>query len=85
MKKSEEEKRAFWLDQMKVGRAKFILRAGILAWGGQVGIGLLVFSIASGQATNHLLRVVIACASCAVVFGGLYGLNLWYYYQKKYR
>jgi hypothetical protein len=84
VKKTEYEKREFWLEQMKIGRARFVLRRGVVDWGGMVGVGLFMFGIVS-YGTHGWFRSFIICVSIGAVGGILVGLNSWYYYQKKYR
>jgi hypothetical protein len=84
MKQTEEEKREFWLEQMKMGRASFVLRKGILDWGSTMAAGLFVFSVVS-YGLHRWFRYLITSILIAAAGGILVGLNSWYFYQKKYR
>ena len=84
MKQTEEERREFWLEQMKMGRARFVLEKGILDWGGMMAAALFVYDLVN-YGLHRWFRYFITSILIAAAGGILVGLNNWYYYQKKYR
>jgi hypothetical protein len=79
---TREEMRVYWLSQMKDGRTRFVLQAGILRFGAGMFGMFLVLSILGGRFT--ILRSILESILFAVIFGTIYGLLTWYFIRRRY-
>ena len=79
---TREEMRVYWLDQMKDGRTRFVLQAGILRFGAGMFGMFLVAAILGGRLT--ILSSIFDSILFAAIGGTIYGLLTWYFVRRRY-
>lgn len=78
-----------WWEQMRAnGRASFILRDGILHYGTQAALALVIweviFIIVLTRDPVRLLQLALSWLTLAVIFGAFIGYVLWKQHERDY-
>jgi len=80
----------WWKEKRSAGRARYVIRDGIVRVGARVGFWIsccgFVIALACGEVSwTYILMLPVSWAILSVCFGGLIGLVLWETYEKNYR
>ena len=79
---TREEMRAYWLNQMKDGRTRFVLQVGILRAG---VLCIAVFSIPSILGGRLTISSIVVNSLLIIVIGGtVCGFLAWYFIRRRY-
>ncbi len=81
---TREEMRAHWLGEMKEGRTRFVLRAGILRFGAPMNLVLLIPLILGGGPRWTVSHTIMVYSLFTVTSGTIYGLLVWYFIRRRY-
>jgi hypothetical protein len=68
MKKTLEERREYCLQEMKVGKLQFVLRKGVLDWGGTMAATFFLGLIFK-NGLQHWVRYLVVTFSLAAIGG----------------